>query len=347
MIDENINPAEFERIKRKILIYNEIGKTLTSSLTLKEVVEKIFYKVVEFFNPENWSLLLLDEDTQELYFEIVVGEVAEKIKDVRLKVGEGVAGWVAETGRALIVPSVDEEPRFSRKIDDISQFSTESIICIPLKVRNKILGVIELINKKNLSPFLQYDIEVLSTVAEYAAIALENAMNYEQVQRMTITDDISGLYNSRHLHNILQSEIDRCEKDNNSFSIIFFDLDFFKKINDSYGHLIGSSMLGKVGKLVLDCLIKDYCAARYGGDEFVIILPGTPKTDAVAFCRTIREKLTGKKFLTREGLNIKLTASFGIAAFPDDADTKDKLLQIADEQMYKVKEAAKNDIAFC
>ncbi len=338
--------SDFERIKRQVTIFNEIGKTLTSSLTIKEVLEKIFYKVAEYFNPENWSLLLVDEATQELYFELVVGNVAEKIKNIRLKIGEGVAGWVAQQGRPLFLPSVQDDPRFSTKADDISQFSTESIICIPLKIRNKVLGVIELINEKDITPLHQYDIEVLHTVAEYAAIALENAKNYEQVQKLTITDDLTGLYNSRHMHKLLQLEIERSRQEDSSFSLIFFDLDFFKRVNDAHGHLMGSRLLGEVGKLVAGCLSGEQCAARYGGDEFVIILPYSSKQEAVQFCTQLREKLNTTKFFAEEGLHITLTASFGIATFPEDAETKDQMLHSADERMYKVKDDHKDDIAY-
>jgi diguanylate cyclase (GGDEF)-like protein len=336
---------EFETIKKRIGIFNEIGTTLTSSLTINEVIEKIFFKVVEFFSPENWSLLLVDEEKGELYFEIVVGEAAEKIKDIRLKIGEGVAGWVAKTGKSLLVPSVDDEPRFTRKVDDVSQFATESIICIPLRIRNKVLGVIELINKTDITPFHQYDLEILTTVADYAAIALENARNYEQVQKLTITDDLTGLYNSRHLHSLLQLEVERCKHENSFFSIIFFDLDNFKQVNDTHGHLMGSRLLGEVGKLVADNLKEDHCAARYGGDEYVIILPYAPKNEALEFCRHLQSKLNGEKFFSEEGLDVHLTASFGIATFPDDADSKDKILHIADERMYKIKDSHKDGIS--
>ncbi len=338
--------SEFKRIKQQVSIFNEIGKTLTSSLTINEVLEKIFYKVAEFFNPENWSLLLVDKEKNELYFKIVVGKAADEIKNVRLKVGEGVAGWVAETGKPLFVPSVKEEPRFTKKIDNLTRFSTESIICIPLKIRNKVLGVIELINKRDISMLNQYDLEILTTVAEYAAIALENANNYEQVQKLTITDDITGLYNSRHLHKILQVEIDRSKNKRNGFSIIFLDLDSFKSVNDTHGHLLGSRLLGRVGRLIFNNLEAGYCASRYGGDEFVVILPDTSKNRALNFCRKLQNRLNSEKFFSEEGLDIHLTASFGIATFPDDADTKDKILKIADERMYMIKDRQKNDISF-
>jgi len=339
--------TEFDRIKRQITIFTEIGKTLTSSLTVNEVLQKILYKVAELFNPENWSLLLVDEDRGELYFEIVVGEFkhTEKLKDIRLKIGEGVAGWVAKTGMPLSVPSVDKEPRFTRKVDEATSFSTESIVCIPLKIRDKVLGVIELVNKKDISLRHPYDFEILTTVADYAAIALENARNYEQVRKLTITDDTTGLYNARYLHEVLQMEIDRARQSGTNCSVIFFDLDNFKQVNDTHGHLVGSRLLGEVGRLVADSLRADHFGARYGGDEFVIIMRNTAKDEALAFCAALREQLNAHRFFTGEALDIRITASFGIATFPVDADTKCKVLHIADERMYKVKDSRKNDIA--
>lgn len=335
-----------ERIKKQLTILNEIGKTLTSSLTLKEVLKKIFYKVAEVFNPENWSLLLVDEENNELYFEIAVGNAADSIKNIRLKVGEGIAGWVAQTGTPLIVPDVKNDPRFTRKVDNLSQFTTRSVICIPLRIRDKVMGVIELVNEKDLPSPGQYELDALSTIADYAAIALENARNFEQVQKLTITDDLTGLYNSRHLHTLLEIQVQQYLSSANTFSIIFFDIDSFKSINDRFGHLLGSRLLAELGKLVRVNLEGEQSAARYGGDEFVIILPNTGKKEAVDFCRTLRTNLNKKQFFSEEGIDIRLTASFGLATFPDDADSKDKILQAADERMYNVKAKQKNDIAF-
>ncbi len=214
-----------------------------------------------------------------------------------------------------------------------------------MRIRNRVIGVIELINKKGFSPLHQYDLEVLSTVADYAAIALENARNYEQIQRMTITDDITGLYNARHLHKVLEDELVRAQKNNTKFSIIFFDLDSFKQVNDTHGHLVGSSLLGSIGKLLSDTLEESHSAARYGGDEFVVILPDTSKEDAVVFCKKLKQRLNSENFLSDKGLDIHITASFGISTFPDDAKTKREVLHIADERMYYVKGHNKNDIS--
>ncbi len=270
---------------------------------------------------------------------------AEKIKDTRLKIGEGIAGWVAKTGRPLLVPSVDKEPRFSRKVDDAAAFSTESIICIPLKIRDKVLGVIEFVNRTDLASMHDFDIEMLVTVADFAAIALENARNFEQVSKLTITDDITGLYNSRHLHALLHQEIERARELGSDCSLIFFDLDFFKNVNDTHGHLCGSSLLGEMGGIISGMLGENNFGARYGGDEFVVILRDTGKQAALTFCRELQQKLNSTVFLAANGLAIHLTASFGIATCPDDADNNQQILHLADERMYKVKGSGKNDIS--
>lgn len=344
-MSDKSNNVDFKRLERQLSILNEVGKTLISSLDIKDVLQEIMRKVGAFFEPDNWSLLLLDEAHNELYFEIVVGEVAEKIKDVRIKIGEGVAGWVAQTGEALFIPNVNVDPRFSRKVDEMTQFSTQSIICVPLKIREKVLGVIELINKRDIISLHQYDLEILITVADYAAIALENASNYQRVQQLTITDDITGLYNSRYIHNLMQAELDRSKRFNLNFSVVFFDLDFFKLVNDSHGHLVGTQLLAKVGKLIAKNIRKVDRAARYGGDEFIIMLPQTSKKNALVVCKRFQKALNKEMFFREEGFNIKITASFGIATFPEDADTKDQLLQIVDDAMYQIKNSTRDGIA--
>ncbi len=330
----------------RIKLLNEIGKTLTSSITLNEVFGEILKKMAEIFDPENWSLLLINEETNELYFEIVVGEVSDYIKDVKLKIGEGIAGRVAKTGKPLYINNVKESSYFSDKTDNKSSFNTKSIICIPLNIRNKTLGVIELINMENVSKLTKHDKLVLSTIADYAAIALENARNFEKIKLLLIKDDLCDLYNSKHLHTILEQGIKKALLNESCLSIIFLDLDSFKDINDNYGHLIGSRLLSEIGKFIKIRLDENFSGVRYGGDEFVIILEDTSKESAVKFCSKLHEEMNSEVFFSNDNLNIKMTASFGIATFPEDADSKERLLYIADKRMYKIKNNNKNGVAF-
>ncbi len=345
MNNEKETQQDAQRNNNQLYILTEIGKTLTSSLTIKEVLQKIFYKVAEVFNPDNWSLLLVDEEKNELYFEIAVGRAAESIKDLRLKIGEGVAGWVAQNGIPLVIPEVKKDPRFSQRADDKTHFATQSLICIPLRIRDKVMGVIELVNQKLTPPQGPLTLEALYTIADYAAIALENARHFEQIHKLTITDDITSLYNSRHLHTLLQQQVDLYQTSKRKFSIIFLDLDCFKKVNDVHGHLLGSRLLTKIGHLIKKSLKNDQWAARYGGDEFAVVLPGIGKKEAVEFCQQLRRTLNQTLFFTEEKLNIHLTASFGIATFPEDAQTKAQILHVADKRMYQIKGKNKDGIA--
>ena len=129
-----------KRQLQEVAIFNDVAKALTSSLNLDSILQTIMDKMAEFFRPDTWSLLMVDEQKDELYFAIAVGDAAETLKTVRLKVGEGIAGWVARHGESLIVPDVYNDPRFAKRIDEMTKWKTRSIICVPLQSKHRVLG---------------------------------------------------------------------------------------------------------------------------------------------------------------------------------------------------------------
>src|ERR1700746_2251820 len=135
-----------ERKIQEVGIFHDVAKALTSSLDLDSILQTIMEKMAEFFRPDTWSLLMVDEEKNELYFAIAVGEAAEALKSVRLKVGEGIAGWVAKHGEQLVVPDVEADPRFAKRIDETTKWETRSIICVPLRSKLRVLGVIQLVD---------------------------------------------------------------------------------------------------------------------------------------------------------------------------------------------------------
>jgi len=337
--------TELRRKMEEYAVVHDMAKALTSTLQLDQVLKTVMEKVQELLAPDTWSLLLVDEKTSELYFQIATGEAAAKLKDVRLKMGQGIAGAVAQSGVASIVPDVSKDPRFAGHVDAMTKMQTHSIICVPIRGKERVLGVIEILNYVGKRGFDQEDMALLQAMADYSAIALENAIHVQRIHELTITDDCTDLYNVRHLNFVLDTEIYRSNRYQYEFSLIFIDLDHFKEVNDTHGHLVGSKLLQELATLIRGSLrLIDY-AFRYGGDEFVILLPQTGKESALVVARRLHERLNQKRFLVEEGLNLHLTASIGMATYPVDATTKAELIRLADEAMYLVKNTSRNNIA--
>jgi diguanylate cyclase (GGDEF)-like protein len=332
-----------DRKLQELNIFHDVAKALTSSLDLDSILQTIMEKMAEYFRPDTWSLLMVDEEPSELYFAIAVGAAAEALKNVRLKVGEGIAGWVAKHGERLIVPDVMNDPRFAKRIDDMTQWETRSIICFPVRSKLRVLGVIQLVNV-DMDHFSDPEIFFLQSLCDYAAIAIENARSVEKIQELTITDDCTGLYNARHLYKTLETEVYRSSRFGYEFTVLFIDLDHFKQVNDTHGHLIGSKLLAEIGYLIKAQLrLIDY-AFRYGGDEFVILLPQTGKDAALVVAKRLRDNLRTSMFCKEEGLDLNVRASIGVATYPHDAKTPHDIIRQADEMMYLVKNTTRDNI---
>jgi diguanylate cyclase (GGDEF)-like protein len=337
-------PSE-QREAGEVAVFQELGKALTSSLQLDQVLRTIMEKIDEFLRPDNWSLLLLDEAKQELYFELAVGKASQALKDVRVKVGQGIAGWVAQHGEVVIVPDTAKDTRFFGKVDEKTKMETRSIVAVPVKFRETCLGVIELINCVGPEGFDPKDLKLLEALSDFAAIALENARHVKRIHELTIKDDCTSLYNARHMGFILDTEIYRSQRYNYEFSIVFIDLDHFKQVNDTHGHLVGSRLLAEIGEaLKTNCRLIDF-AFRYGGDEFVILLPQTSKENAINVAKRLHRLIREMVWLSSEGLNTHITPSVGVAAYPIDSKTKEGLLHLADEAMYLVKNTNRDSVA--
>ncbi|HTR65407.1 MAG TPA: sensor domain-containing diguanylate cyclase [Terriglobales bacterium] len=335
--------AKRNRHIQELDIFHGVAKALTSSLDLDSILQTIMEKMAEYFRPENWSLLMVDDEKDELYFAIAVGTASESLKNVRLKVGEGIAGWVAKNGERLVVPDVMNDPRFAKRIDELTSWQTRSIICIPLRSKHRVLGVIQLVNVE-MEGFGDQELFFLQALCDYAAIAIENARSVEKIQELTITDDCTGLYNARHLYKTLEAEVYRSSRFNYEFSVLFIDLDHFKQVNDTHGHLVGSKLLAEIGYLIKAQLrLIDY-AFRYGGDEFVVVLPQTGKDAALVVARRLRDSLRTSLFCKEEGLNLNVRASIGMATYPHDAQTPHDVIRQADEMMYLVKNTTRDNI---
>jgi len=330
----------------EVTVFHELGKALTSTLQLDQVLRTIMEKINEVLRPDTWSLLLMDIGKNELFFQIATGKGADALRDVRIQVGQGLAGWVAKTGKAVVVPDTRKDSRFFGQVDEQTKMETRSVVAVPVRFRDQCLGVIELVNC--IEPggcFSQRDLALLEALADYAAIAIENARHVQRIHELTITDDCTSLYNARHLNFMLDTEIYRSHRYAFEFSLIFIDLDHFKTVNDTYGHLVGSKLLSEIGEAVKErCRMIDM-AFRYGGDEFVVLLPQTSKDNALSVAHRVHKLIRETVWLKDAGINVHITASVGVASYPTDSRTKAELLHLADEAMYAVKNSTRDSVA--
>jgi diguanylate cyclase (GGDEF)-like protein len=335
MVDHNKLTA------RELLSCMELGKALTSELHSEELFNKILNKISELLPAENWSLLLLDEATGDLRFEVSVDLDLEQVRDVRLRLGQGIAGKVALEQKPMVIEDVTKCEFFSGQVDQISGCSTRSIVCVPLVFGGKSMGVIEVVNPRNREGD---PLPLLSIIADYAAIAVENMRRYREIQNLAIHDDLTGLYNTRYLYKMLGSLVRTAQEIRDPFSLIFMDIDHFKKVVDTYGHLKGSQAIQEVARTIRECLVEPAFGVAYGGDEFVAVLQGVDKVQALKKAEEIRSRIKQTVYLASHGHQVSLSASFGIATFPDDAGDVTGLLALADRAMFDVKEKGKDAI---
>ena len=327
-------------LPKDLRVFHDVARALTSSLDLDSILGAIMQQMEQFFEPESWSLLIVDDEHQNLYYAVAAGKSSGD-RNLRVDMGEGIAGWVAQHGEPVIVSEPGKDPRF---VTDGAVSPVRSAICIPLRSRDRTLGVIELLNYRA-DTLTDETMAFLRVLCDYAAIAIQNVRAVERIQELTITDDCTGLFNSRHLFSITEVELERSRRFSLPFSLIFIDLDHFKRVNDLHGHLTGSRLLAEIARTIKHSVRGIDSAFRYGGDEFIVLLPQTGKDAALEVTQRLLHALRDTKYLLAEGLEVRMMASFGIASYPEDGSTIQEIIGAADQMMYMVKNSSRGNIA--
>jgi diguanylate cyclase (GGDEF)-like protein len=320
-----------------LLVFHQLARSLTSSLDLNTVLRTILEHMERTVHADLWTLVMLDESKQELYYAIAAGGEQDLLRDLRVKVGEGVAGWVVQHGETLIVPEAEEDPRWKKSS------KMRSVIALPLRGRKGTQGAIEIFNPST-DQMTDYTIAFLHILADHAAIAIENARDVERIQHLTIADDTTGLFNVRHLYDVLGRELESASRAGLPTSIAFLDLDRFKQVNDAHGHLIGSELLAHAGRRLQELSRAQDLCFRYGGDEFIVLMPETGADAALAQARALHRALMETEFRMKNGLTLRIGASIGLATAPDDGATLHSIIGAADARMYEVKSNGRGQV---
>jgi len=327
------DPEQGKILRLELLL--QLAKELRAVLSMPALTEVLDRNLAQILSTTTWDLLLPD---------VMTGD----FRTIKHSVDRS----------ATIEQQLVENPGFHAFIKTQSlpatlagsgHLSTEILLnqgqpvqLFSLVVDFRLIGILAI--RFTTAPVTTGQREDLGTIADMLGHTLHNIQTYEQLHQQNITDDLTGLFNARHFHHLMEYEIERSRRYGHDLSLIFIDLDHFKRINDTYGHLVGSALLAEVGRLFEHNMRKINLACRYGGDEFAILLPSTTKAGAFALARILREALNKTKFTGGDDHAISITASYGIASFPGDALNKEELIQLADSAMYEVKRSGRDGI---
>ncbi len=283
---------------------------------------------------ESWALLFADPSGR---LDLVSGQALEPPLDPALS---QIAQWAVSHGQEFMAADLARDARIDRA-------SPSTIVGLPLRARGRTMGALIGIDRMPSASEPRLSPAVLGSLVPYleaAAIALDNAVRVQRAEALSVTDDLTHLYNSRFLDQSLRRETKRASRSGRPLSLLFIDLDGFKSINDTHGHLSGSRALVEAAAVIRTSARETDVVARFGGDEFALVLPDTGSDGAVSVADRVRTRIAEHPFLAVDGLDIRLTASVGIATLPDAARTAEELLSAADAAMYRVKETGKNGI---
>jgi diguanylate cyclase (GGDEF)-like protein len=271
----------------------------------------------------------------------------------------GIVGTTYCDGEPYLSEDVKKDGKFYSKIDKKTKFESRSILALPVKIEGSVIGVIELINRKEKINFDEKDLAILEIFAKYTSMLIANALDARRFEELSKQDNLTGLYNDRYFYERLAFEVEKAVDKGGELSLVFFDLDHFKEVNDTHGHLAGSRVLKEVAIIMEELLLEtNAIPARYGGDEYVIIFPSFSLTEAGKYAEMIRASIAGNTFIKegRDGeapLNIKglVTCSIGVSSLRDSIKKgtdlraiEEALISESDTAMYKAKELGKNRV---
>ncbi|WP_319574959.1 HDOD domain-containing protein [uncultured Desulfobacter sp.] len=253
----------------------EMGKALSKAKSVKDVLGIVMYQVGCIFQPCHWSILLKDTKTGDMIFSVVVGTNSKRLQGVRLPKGEGIAGYVMETGKPLVVDDVTKDKRFSNRVDKYTRFNTRSIIATPLKTDDKIFGVIELVNRINEEAFSEKDLDLLSSIAEYAAIAIERSYYNQALTNLATRDSLTGLKNRFSFERTVSGPDDFQARLGRVFSILILVVEGLTNHYETLGQDECDNAVKKLAAILNKTKRREDLIFRYADNSFIALLPLT------------------------------------------------------------------------
>jgi diguanylate cyclase (GGDEF)-like protein len=325
-----------EQLRRLPKVLFEIGKAIGSGEDLRSLFTHISELVVELLGADACSVMLLDARKERLITKAAFGLPAERIAEITFKLGEGVAGWVVQNGRPALIDDVHLDSRFITLRDSTS--SIASMACVPVTARDEHIGALTA-TSGNPEAFNEDDIELLNFVARTIALDVENV----RLRKLSVTDPLTGCYNREFLNQRLPVEISEAIQRHRPLSVAMIDVDHFKSVNDRFGHDVGDRVLAEVAERLRSGVRADDLLVRYGGEEFMVVLPNADSEIAFEIAERMRLKLQEEAINVGED-NIEVRISAGVAQLRGPEERDIELIRRADTSLYIAKGHGRNRV---
>jgi diguanylate cyclase (GGDEF)-like protein len=324
MIKENEYKILDEYLELSLFADVELG--LAAANKIDEALDEVLNKIGEMLSPLNWSLILKDSNRDVLYFKKSRGKNQEKLEGKDIPKRKGLANWIFENRKPLVVKDVNKESRFHAYIDKLSGFKARTVLGVPLILNDKVIGVIELINKKDKGRFTTNDLKILQTITDYAVLAMEKIYYLGAIENMARIDPLTGLLNPKHLVKVMEREIERCQRYGRPLTAMIIDVENLKDINKQHGYSAGDKLLLNVADILKKNIRKIDSVSRFGRNKFLILMPNTKNHEA----ENVRQrviKLTKKKIKIKKKKEIDYTLNIELKSVrPENASELKDLL---------------------
>jgi len=322
-----------------------VAQVVVSSLDLDEVLQNILVSAMAIMGMPAGSIALYDEENSCLELHAHAGLSQKFVNKERWLVKPGGLTYeILERGELFVVEDSEEADFFNNPLAVAE--GIRSLIAVPLKIQNKIVGVLY-VDAFEPRRFTERRLRILNILSSFASMSIDNARLHEQTQHLAATDGLTGLYNHRQFKILFKEEIARARRYEKKLGLVMFDIDDFKVFNDTYGHAVGDKILVIISDVLKRVLRESDMSFRYGGEEFIVILPETGITQTLNAAGRIVESIRSETMSQLSRYSIEgVTISAGAVSFPRDGETEDDLLKTVDDMLYRAKMGGKDRVCY-
>ncbi len=324
-------------------IHSQLGRLLASKLPIEEKLTGLLKRISTIVPSECWNIIFLDPGTGEMIFRIVCGEAQDEPAP-RFSAGQGILGWVATHKTAAFVENVKRDKRYDDALEEITGVSPKSMLCVPLFFADSLMGILQLINRAADTAYSDTDTENIAPFADYAALAIANAQSQAKIEELSIRDPLTGLFNTKHLDVLMDSEIKRSSRYETPLSFMMIDVDGYYDLCERLGRGVGTELVKDISKLLRDSVRSLDILARYAADRFGVLSPSLPTKEALIMANRLRQEIEEHAFPAIEEFAQKITVSIGLVSYPDDAGSKNELMALAHKALDVAKKEGKNRV---